>query len=105
MIPPSDTLWQRWLRHAQESPSLEAIVHLRAGEAPIRFTWGELVAASRKAAAQLAARGVRRGHVCALILRHHPAFYALYLGASALGAIPAVLAYPNARLHPDKFVQ
>src|SRR5207253_7016374 len=31
------------------------------------------------------------------------AFYPLYLGVSLLGAVPAVLAYPNARLHPDKF--
>lgn len=30
-------------------------------------------------------------------------FFPLYLGIAGLGAIPAVLAYPNPRLHPDKF--
>jgi len=30
-------------------------------------------------------------------------FFPLYLGVAGLGAIPAVLAYPNPRLHPDKF--
>ncbi len=48
---------------------------------------------------------MRQGEVCALIVRHHPDFYPLYMGVSALGALPAVLAYPNARLHPDKFRQ
>jgi acyl-CoA synthetase (AMP-forming)/AMP-acid ligase II len=51
----------------------------------------------------LGAHGVREGDVCALIVRHHPHFYPLYLGISALGALPSVLAYPNARLHPEKF--
>lgn len=46
---------------------------------------------------------MKRGDVCALIVRHHPLLYPLYLGISAIGALPSVLAYPNPRLHPDKF--
>jgi acyl-CoA synthetase (AMP-forming)/AMP-acid ligase II len=37
------------------------------------------------------------------LIRHHPEFYPLYFAIVAIGAIPAVLAYPNPRLHPDKF--
>jgi acyl-CoA synthetase (AMP-forming)/AMP-acid ligase II len=49
--------------------------------------------------------GVRKGDVCALIIRHNKFFYPLYMAVSSLGALPAVLAYPNPRLHPDKFRQ
>lgn len=79
-------------------------MHWYAEEPPVRFTWAGLVSAARGAAALLAEHGISRGDVCALILRHRSEFYPLYLGLSALGAIPAVLAYPNARLHADKFV-
>jgi acyl-CoA synthetase (AMP-forming)/AMP-acid ligase II len=100
-----ERLWDRWRRWARERGSREAIVHWSAGEDPRRFTWSALVTAAAHDAAALAAAGVQRGDVCALVVRHHPRFYALYMGISALGAIPSVLAYPNARLHPDKFVQ
>src|SRR5205814_7115164 len=41
--------------------------------------------------------------VCAIIIRHHADVYPLYMAIEALGAVPAILAYPNPRLHPDKF--
>src|SRR6185295_477227 len=41
----------------------------------------------------------------ALIVRHHPQLYPLYLACVRIGAIPAILAYPNPRLHPDKYRQ
>ena len=100
-----ERLWDRWRRWARERSACEAIVHWRAGEEPRRFTWSALVAAAAHEAAALSAAGVKRGDVCALVVRHHPRFYPLYMGISALGAIPSVLAYPNARLHPEKFVQ
>jgi len=59
--------------------------------------------AAQPVAARLREAGVRAGEVCALIIRHDPRFYPVYLAVSSLGAIPAVLAYPNKRLHPDRF--
>jgi acyl-CoA synthetase (AMP-forming)/AMP-acid ligase II len=53
----------------------------------------------------LISKGIKRGEVCAVIIKHNPLFYPLYMGISGAGAIPAVLAYPNPRLHPDKFRQ
>ncbi len=99
----SSLIWDRLRSLAEAEPDAEAIVHVTAEGPPRRWTRGELVRAASRAARWLDRHGVRKGEVCALIVRHHPDFYPLYLGVSALGALPAVLAYPNARLHPDKF--
>jgi len=98
-------VWDHWRRHAEREPEREAIVHWVADEEPVRWRWGELLQAASLVAARLTEAGVKPGDVCALILRHHPGFYPTYLGISATGALPAVLAYPNNRLHPDKFRQ
>jgi fatty-acyl-CoA synthase len=103
IIPEGPTLWDAWCRTARTQPEKEALVHWVTGEAPRRWPWGELLEAASGYAARLRDRGVRPGDVCALIVRHHPDFYPIYLGICALGGLPAVLAYPNPRLHPDKF--
>lgn len=100
-----ETLWERWRANADEKPEAEAIVHLTYGEPARRWHWAELLTAALGYAEDLRARGVRPGEVCALIIRHHADFYPLYLGVVATGALPAVLAYPNDRIHPDKFRQ
>ena len=101
----STVLWDRWREHARATPEAAAIIHWTAGEEPYRWRWGKLLDASCRLAALLRDRGVEKGEVCALIFRHHRDFYPLYLAVSNLGALPAVLAYPNSRLHPDKFRQ
>ena len=53
----------------------------------------------------LVERDIGKGDVCAIIMRHNKILYPLYLATVCVGAIPAVLAYPNPRLHPDKFRQ
>lgn len=96
-------LWDCWRENAGRTPGKDAVVHWVAGEEPYRWKWGALVDAASCFAARLSYAGVRKGDVCAIIVRHHREFYPLYLGVSATGALPAVLAYPNPRLHPDKF--
>jgi acyl-CoA synthetase (AMP-forming)/AMP-acid ligase II len=98
-------LWDHWQGHAQTKPEAEAVVFWVAGEEPFRWRWGPLVHAAGRYARALADRGVHSGQVCALMFRHHRNFYPLYMAVESLGAIPAVLAYPNPRLHPDKFRQ
>jgi fatty-acyl-CoA synthase len=100
----TDTLWARWERQAMARPTADAVISWSADAEPVRWTWERLLAAARGAAAGLAELGVRRGDVCGLMIRHSPLFYPLYMGISALGGVPSVLAYPNARLHKDKFV-
>ena len=98
-------IWDCWRRHAEQTPEREAIVHVSVERPARRWRWGGLMQAASRYAEWLDGRGVRPGEVCALIVRHHEDFYPLYMGVSALGALPAVLAYPNPRLHPDKFRQ
>jgi len=99
----SELVWTRWQELATLAPDREAIIHLKAGEPPHRWTWARLMDTAKRIATHLQQAGVKRGDVCAVIMRHHPLFYPTYLGISALGALPAVLAYPNTRLHPEKF--
>ncbi len=100
-----ELLWDRWVRHARERPEAEAVIHWTATSEPVRYTWQRLVEEATAAARWLAASGIHEGDVCAIALRHHPLFYPLYMGLEALGALPAVIAYPNQRLHPDKFAE
>ena len=100
-----ESLWERWQKHALSHPEREAIVHRVAGSPPHRWRWAPLMSAATAFGDKLAGLGVGAGDVCAIIVRHHRDFYPLYMGIVSLGALPAVLAYPNARLHPDKFRQ
>src|SRR5713226_3697680 len=97
------TIWHRWFENADKSPNSVAIVHWRAGETPFRWTWGRLIHTAKLYSVALTSRGIKRGDVCAIISRHNPLLYPVYLGCVCAGAIPAILAYPNPRLHPDKF--
>ncbi|MCH7973601.1 MAG: AMP-binding protein [Bacteroidetes bacterium] len=95
--------WDRWVENAEKYPDKEAIVHWVAGEEPFRWTFSSLLNAAESFAVGLKKKGVQRGDVCATVIRHNKYFYPIYLGMSSIGAIPAILAYPNPRLHPDKF--
>jgi len=98
-----DTIWHRWCENAEKSPDSVAIVHWKAGETPFCWTWGELMRTAQLYSAALTSRGINRGDVCAIIARHNCLLYPVYMGCVCAGAIPAILAYQNPRLHPDKF--
>ncbi|MCH8943032.1 MAG: AMP-binding protein [Bacteroidetes bacterium] len=95
--------WDRWVENAKKYPDKEAIIHWVAGEEPFRWTFSSLLNAAESFAVGLKKKGVQRGDVCATVIRHNKYFYPIYLSISSIGAIPAILAYPNPRLHPDKF--
>jgi fatty-acyl-CoA synthase len=97
------SMWQRWCDNASNWPDSVAIIHCRAGESPTRWTWGELIRTAKLYSAALTNNGIEKGQVCAIIARHNALLYPIYVGCVFAGAIPAVLAYPNPRLHPDKF--
>src|SRR5271155_725837 len=97
------TIWDKWCENASKSPDSVAIVHYRAGETSRHWTWGELIRTAELYATALTNHGIKRGQVCAIISRHNPLLYPVYMGCVLAGAIPAVLSYPNPRLHPDKF--
>lgn len=95
----------RWYENAEKYPDKDAIVHWVTGEEPLRWSFSELLKRAEIFAVSLKEIGVRKNDVCATIIRHNKNFYPLYLAISLIGAIPSVLAYPNPRLHPDKFRQ
>jgi fatty-acyl-CoA synthase len=100
-----NTLWERWQYFAQTTPDKEAIIHYRAADEPVRWTYAALLETANKFSLYLKNIGVKKGDVCAIIIRHNPYFYPFYLGITGIGALPSVLAYPNPRLHPEKFRQ
>ena len=99
------TLWEIWEFNAATFPDKDAIVFWRAGEIPIRLPYKKLLEKANGYSRALKRNGIKAGEVCAIIIRHNPEFYPLYLGIVGIGALPAVLAYPNPRLHQDKFRQ
>lgn len=100
-----EVVWDLWAYNAQNNPDKEAIVLWKAGEEPFRWCCKELIETAERIAYQLYLKGIKKNEVCAIIIRHNKYFYPTYMAISRLGAIPAVLAYPNPRLHPDKFRQ
>ena len=101
----TQSIWEIWEHHARTIPNDEAIIHWRAESEPIRITYSQLINSAYKYSKLLIANGIKRNEVCAIILKHNPEFYAIYLSVVKIGAIPAVLAYPNPRLHPEKFIK
>jgi fatty-acyl-CoA synthase len=98
-------VWDHWRRHAEKTPEREAIIHWSAMDTPYRWTWENLLVTATHVAKYLRESGIKKGDICAIIIRHNKYFYPTYFAISALGALPAVLAFPNARLHPEKFRQ
>ncbi len=101
----NEIIWDRWCKNAEKYPDKDAIIHWIAEKEPFRWTFSELISSAQRYSHILNENGIERGEVCALIIKHNPNFYPLYMAVTNLGAIPAVLAYPNPRLHPDKFRQ
>lgn len=101
----NEVIWNRWYKNAERAPDRDAIIHWVAGEEPFRWTFSALINTAEDLAATLVERDIGKGDVCAIIMRHNRILYPLYLAIVCVGAIPAVLAYPNPRLHPDKFRQ
>lgn len=100
-----EIIWNIWEKNATNFQNKDAIIHWVDGEEPYRWSFSELITTAKKYSVMLKKLGIKKGEVCAIIIRHNKYFHPIYLAISYLGAIPAVLAYPNPRLHPDKFKQ
>lgn len=97
------TLWKRWEYFAETQPNKVAIVHWQAERKNYNWTYQNLLGTANRFSAHIKQLGIKKGDVCAIIVRHNPMFYPLYLGIVGAGALPAVMAYPNPRLHHEKF--
>lgn len=101
----SEILWNRWCANSEQYPDRDAIIHWVAGEEPYRWTFANLISVAESLSVSLMQCEIVKGDVCAIIMRHNKLLYPLYMAITNVGAIPAILAYPNPRLHPDKFRQ
>jgi acyl-CoA synthetase (AMP-forming)/AMP-acid ligase II len=91
------------LRAAVGHPSGVTFVDLSEREAFL--SWGEVLSRAERAAAALAALGIRRGDRVAIVLRTEPAFLDAFLGSWLAGAVPVPL-YPPVRLgRMDEYVR
>ncbi|MBK8660332.1 MAG: AMP-binding protein [Ignavibacteriales bacterium] len=100
-----NNVWERWEDNSRRFPNKDAIVHWKAGEEPFRWSFQSLLDTANKFSVLLKEKGIKRDEVCAIIIRHNPLFFPLYLGVAGLGAIPAVLAYPNPAFTPINLSQ
>lgn len=103
--PKTALVWHHWQAHASERPETPAVVYYRFGQEPRVWTWGKLWERAGEIAANLVYAGVGTGDVCATIMHQDFEFFPLYLAIVRAGAIPTILAYPNPRLHSEKFRQ
>ncbi len=79
-------LWNRWYENAQKNPYKDAIIHWIAGEEPFRWTFESLLTQAESFAVKLRENGIKRGDVCAIIIRHNKYFYRIYLAIDCVGA-------------------
>jgi len=66
-------------------------------------TFGQFIALAKGLAAEFHERGLRSGDRAILILPQGISLMAAFAGAMMLGAVPAILAYPNFKANPEKF--
>lgn len=99
------TIWNKWIENSINNPDSDAIVFWKGEKVHLRWSFSELIKKANFYSNHFFNLGIRKGEVCAIILRHNPEFYPIYMGIAGIGALPAVLAYPNPRLHPEKFRQ
>jgi len=100
-----ETIWQKWTSNSENKPDKLAIAFWREDHVDKQWSFNELLSKANFYSNYFYELGIKKGDVCAIILRHNPEFYPVYMGIAGTGALPAVLAYPNPRLHPDKFRQ
>lgn len=97
------TVSDAFLAQAGRVPERACFVLVRAGQPDLVRTFAETARRARLAAARLRAHDVKPGDVVVLVGTHHPGLYAAWLGASLLGAVPAVLAEPSVRVDREVY--
>jgi fatty-acyl-CoA synthase len=75
---------------------------LRGGQAH-DVSYGDLFDAARNHAAAYRERGVDRGDVILIILRHGPELFPSFLGAMLIGALPSFLPFLTSKQQPDLY--
>ena len=91
--------------HWEARPDQPAIHLLRSKRPDVALTYRDLIGAAAGVAAKLAAAGIARGEVVAIILQHGEPLVAAFWGAILHGAVPTILPFLTEKLSPDKYRQ
>ncbi len=86
------------LRRAARTPEQTCVETFSRRSPAERRSFGQIGDGAGRAAAFLAAQGLRRGDVVVFLGTHHVDFYPAWLGCVWLGAVPTVLAEPSVRV-------
>ncbi|MFN0207146.1 MAG: AMP-binding protein [Planctomycetota bacterium] len=94
-----------WLRErAANSGSKVNAYYLFQDRAEVVLTFSDLEKRSRQYAALYQRAGVKKGDVVAILLEHSEDLMPSFHGAQWIGAIPAFLQYPTARLNLQRYI-
>jgi fatty-acyl-CoA synthase len=67
------------------------------------LTFGDFLTLAARFAARVSAEGIKAGERVILVMPPGPDVMAAFAGAMFLGAVPAILAYPNFKIDPAKY--
>jgi fatty-acyl-CoA synthase len=88
----------------EDAPATRLFVTMWRSEDEVeRMTFGEFRTAVRAQAAFLREKGLRAGDTVILIMPQGIPLMAAFAAAMYLGAVPAILAYPNFKVEPAKY--
>ncbi len=99
-----NTLVDALIERGEQASQTPALTFIQAGRTK-HITTGQLLTESRRAAAYLAAAGVRPGDLVILVLQHSLELVFSFWGAAVLGAIPSIFPFLTEKLDPDLYHQ
>lgn len=88
--------------HAQDCPEKPFYTLLARGETS-EFTYSELWARSGDFAASYQDRGLKAGDLVIVSMPTSPDLFSAFVGAMRMGAVPAIIPYPNAKQKSELF--
>lgn len=92
----------KWHYNYKNLPNEKAIIHV-SFDRTFEYTFKSLFESAVIIAINLKNKGLKKGDICGIMMKHNHQFYPIYLGISLIGAVPSVLAYQNPKLHIEKF--
>ncbi|MBL8695735.1 MAG: AMP-binding protein [Planctomycetes bacterium] len=99
-----ETLVDLLRRRASEFPDRLNARYVFQDKADVTHTFAQLERRTRIWAGLYRRHGVRKGDVVAILLEHTDDLMPSFHGAQWIGAIPAFLQYPTARLNLDRYI-
>ena len=92
----------KWHYNYKNLPNEKDIIHV-SFDRTFEYTFKSLFESAVIIAINLKNKGLKKGDICGIMMKHNHQFYPIYLGVSLIGAVPSVLAYQNPKLHIEKF--